>query len=55
MPLFAQNNSNVLLELFFTRFLELSFLTQTEHFATAIAHALRPIFAIFENLSFFED
>ena len=36
---FAQNNYNVLLESFFTPFLEFQFLTQTEHFAKAIAHA----------------
>ena len=36
---FAQNNCNVLLESFFTCFLEFYFLTQTEHFAKAIAHA----------------
>ena len=39
-PFFAQNKANVLLESFFTCFLEFEFWTQTEHFAKAIAHAL---------------
>ena len=39
-PFFAQNNSKVLLESFFTPLLDFSFLTQTEHFAKAKAHAL---------------
>ena len=37
---YAQNNPNVLPESFLTGFLEFQFLTQTEHFAKAIAHAL---------------
>ena len=37
---FAQNNSNMVLESLFTCFLEFKFLTQIEHFAKAIAHAL---------------
>ena len=53
-PFFAQNNSSVLLESFFSRFKEFQFLTQTYLFARAMAHALWPILAIFENLSFFE-
>ena len=36
---FAQNNSNVIKESFFARFSEFLFLTQTEHFAKAIAFA----------------
>ena len=39
-PFLAQNNSNALLELFVTRFLEFEFLTQAEHFAKALVHAL---------------
>ena len=38
-PFFAQNNLNVLVESFFTRFFEFSFLTESEHFAKATAHA----------------
>ena len=37
---FPQNDSNVLLQSFFNRVIELSFLNQFEHFAKAIAHAL---------------
>ena len=37
-PFFAQKNSNVLLQTFFKRFIELSFLNQFEHFPKAIAH-----------------
>ena len=39
-PFFAQNDSNVLLQSFFKRFIELSFLNQFEHFVNAISHAL---------------
>ena len=52
---FSQNNSNVLLELFFGMFLEFLFLTQTDHFAKAIAFAWA--FArkqIFKIVSFLE-
>ena len=53
-PSFAQNDSNVLLQSFFTRFRELSFFNQVEHFVKAIALALRPILPIFRKKSFFE-
>ena len=51
-PFFAQNNLNVLVESFFTRFSKIYFLTQSEHFAKAIAHAFWPILPIFKKLSF---
>ena len=53
-PVSGQNNSNVLLESFSTAFLEFQFLTQTEHFPKAPAHALWPILVIFQNMSFFK-
>ena len=39
-PSFAQNDSNVFLQSFLTRFRELSFFNQFEDFAEAIAPAL---------------
>ena len=39
-PFFEHNNSNVLLQSFFERFIELSSLNQFEHFVKAIAPAL---------------
>ena len=51
---FAQNDSNVLLELFFVCFRPFLFLTQNDDFAKAIAFAWWPILAILEMLSFFE-
>ena len=51
---FAQNNSNMFVETFFTCFKQFYFLTQTEEFAWAIAFALWPFLAIFKMLSFFE-
>ena len=39
-PFIAQNNSNVLLQSFFKRFIEFSFLNQFEYFVKAIAPAL---------------
>ena len=49
---FAQNDSNVLLQSFFRRFIELSFLNQFEHFAKAIARALWPIFPSWKSCHF---
>ena len=43
---FAQNNSNVLVECYFACFCHFYFLTQTDHFAWAIAFARWPIFNI---------
>ena len=54
---FAQNNSNVLVEWFFACFLHFKFLTQTDHFAKAIAFACVIGFArwpIFKIVSFLE-
>jgi len=53
-PFFAQNNLDVVLEAVFTPFLDFQFLTQTEHFAKAIANAFLPILVIFEKLSLFK-
>ena len=53
-PFFAQNNSNVFVETFFACFRQFYFLTQTEHFAWAIAFALWPFLAIFKMPSFFQ-
>ena len=39
--------------MFFACFRQFYFLTQTEHFAWAIAFALWPLLAIFKMLSFF--
>ena len=50
----AHNNSNVVVESLFAPFGHFLFLTQTDHFAKAIASALWPIWAIFKMLSFFE-
>ena len=49
--LFAQNNSNVLVESFFACFWPFQFMTQTESFAKSIAFARWPIFKM---LSFLE-
>ena len=54
---FAQNNSNVLVELFFACFCNFEFLTQNDHFAKAIAFAWAIAFArwsIFKIVSFLE-
>ena len=53
-PFIAQNNFNVLVELFFICFLEFGFLTENAHFAKVIAHTLRANLPIFKNFSFFE-
>ena len=57
-PFFAENNSNVFVEMFFACFWQFYFLTQTEHFAWAIAFALWPflanlIYSHFSNISCF--
>ena len=52
-PFFAQNNSNMFVETFFTCFRQFYFLTQTEYFAWAIAFALWPFLAILKMLSLF--
>ena len=52
---FGQNNSNVLVESFFACFWHFLFLTQTDHFAKAIAFAWAIAFArwpIFKIVSF---
>ena len=54
---FAHNNSNVLVECFFARFLLFYFLTKTEHFSKAIAFAWAIAFSrwlIFKIVSFLE-
>ena len=48
--LYAQNNSNVKKESFFTGFSEFLFLTQTDHFEKAVAFARWPIFKIISFL-----
>ena len=49
---FAQNNSNVIKESFFACFCESQFLTQTDHFAKAVAFARWPIFKIVSFLEY---
>ena len=51
-PFLALHNANVVVQLFFAPFWHFYFLTQTDHFAWAIAHASWPILAIFKMLSF---
>ena len=46
-PVFAVNNSNVFVEMFFACFRQFYFLTQTEYFAWAIAFVA--IFGYFQN------
>ena len=57
-PFFAQNVYNVLVEPFFACFRQFYFLTQTDHFAKAIALALWPFFQFlisshFSNIKYF--
>ena len=49
---FAQNNSNVIKGSLFACFSEFEFLTQTDHFAKAIAFARWPIFKIVSFLEY---
>ena len=52
---FAHKKFNVVVQSFFAPFWHFSFLTQTDHFAWAKAHASWPISRIFKMLSFFDD
>ena len=49
---FAENVSNVLIEEFFPCFRQFYFLTQTDHFAKAIALALSPFFQFSKSSHF---